>query len=291
MLCSKNELSYDKNTLFLDVGGTFIKCSDGREISIDSNGSGEDISMSFSLAVGEFCERAVKSPGENWQIAVAIPGPFDYSNGIFRMKHKFCAVYDEPFRKIAAIPEFVKLVFAHDVNSMLAGEMAYSDAKSYSRVALITLGTGLGFSMCIDGEILKTSMGSPLHAIYNIPYKDGILEDYASKRGFMSIYESKSGEIVTVKEIANRAFSGEKAAKETFESVAGTIADALMPIMQKFDIECILFGGQISKSFALMEPVLKSAFSNQKNIKQITTISDFENATFNGLKSLLSEQA
>ena len=39
-----------RDKLLLDVGGTFIKCSDGRSIPVDSNGSREDIVSAFRKA-------------------------------------------------------------------------------------------------------------------------------------------------------------------------------------------------------------------------------------------------
>ena len=172
-----------KDILLLDVGGTFIKCSDGREIPINSDGSREEISRSFAEAVGAFIDNPART--DNVGIAVAIPGPFDYERGIFLMKHKFAAVYGDNFRDVAGIPSGIELRFTHDVNCMLSGEMRYGNGREYSRVALVTLGTGLGFAMSIDGHILKNETGSPLVSIFGIPYRDGILEDYASKRGFI----------------------------------------------------------------------------------------------------------
>ena len=54
-------------TILLDIGGTFIKCSDGREIPIDSAGSREEIVSSLRQAVEGYDSASV-----------AIPGPFRY---------------------------------------------------------------------------------------------------------------------------------------------------------------------------------------------------------------------
>ena len=79
----------DSRTILLDVGGTFIKCSDGREIPIDSAGPREAIIASLRQAV------------EGYDAAmVAIPGPFRYSDGTFLMKHKFASVYGEKFEDL-----------------------------------------------------------------------------------------------------------------------------------------------------------------------------------------------
>ena len=61
--------------LLLDVGGTFIKTSDGREIPVDSNGDKQSVSLSFHKAVKDFCNEAVVSPERRFAIGVAIPGP------------------------------------------------------------------------------------------------------------------------------------------------------------------------------------------------------------------------
>lgn len=288
-------------TLLLDVGGTFIKCSDGREIPIRSDGSREEISSSFAEAVGAFCnedscvneaETTSGNRQRDCEIAVAIPGPFDYERGIFLMKHKFSAVYGMSFREVAGVPSCVRLLFTHDVNVMLAGEMFYGNGRGYSRVALVALGTGLGFAMSIDGRILKKATGSPLVSIFGLPYRDGILEDYASKRGFLGTFQALGGQgAATVKDIAEFAGGGDKAALETFRSIGSTIAQTISPILKEYGIECLLFGGQISRSFRFLEPALREGLSGVESPVDISQVSNFDNATFNGLRALLRQES
>lgn len=272
--------------LLLDVGGTFIKASDGREIPVDSNGDKKTVSLSFHKAVKDFCNEAIAFPEQKFAIGVAIPGPFDYVNGIFRMTHKYASVYGEDFRSLARIPSCVELRFTHDVNCMLAGEMAYGNGRGFERVALVSLGTGLGYSMSISGEILKNEYGSPLVTIFKYPCRGGILEDYVSKRGFVDLYFNKTGKKLTVKEIADAARDGDIDASDTFSSVAEILCGSIAPILEEYQVECLLFGGQISRSFELMAPTLRKALQDITALKKIEAISDFDNATFNGLKSL-----
>lgn len=272
--------------LLLDVGGTFIKASDGREIPVDSNGDAKTVSHSFRAAVKDFCNEAIEYPDMRFAIGVAIPGPFDYVNGVFRMTHKYASVYGEDFRSLAHIPSCVEIRFTHDVNCMLAGEMVYGNGRGFDRVALVSLGTGLGFSMSISGEILKNEFGSPLVAIFRYPCIGGILEDYVSKRGFMNLYYNKTGKRLTVREISDAARAGDVAALDTFSTVAKILCEAIGPVLEKYSIENLLFGGQISRSFNFMENILKKEMSGLKSLKQISPVSDFDNATFNGLRSL-----
>lgn len=255
-------------TILLDVGGTFIKCSDGREIPIDSAGSRESIVASLREAVGDA-----------GAAAVAIPGPFDYGRGVFLMKHKFASVYGESFADIVGLSG-CRCRFIHDVNAMLLGEMTCGAGKDVSRVALVTLGTGLGFSIGIDGQILMNESGGPKLSLWNMPYRDSILEDYVSKRGFLRGYEG-----ITVKDLADMARSGDAAAAARFREVGGILAEAIAPIMKEYGIECLLFGGQISRSFDLFGPSLQEILP----VKRISPVSDISNATFNGLKALLAQ--
>lgn len=279
--------------ILLDVGGTFIKCSDGRSIPVDSNGSRDGIVAAFR----EACRTDAGSPSDV-QLRAAVPGPFDYSGGQFLMRHKFAAVYGEYFADLVGIPR-ENCRFAHDVNCMLLGECG--DGCTVN-TALIALGTGLGFAMCVDGKILENELGSPLLSIYNRPFRDGVLEDYASKRGVTRLYLGQfprqeavsvqkpfmprefpeAGAEITVKEIAERARAGEKEAAGAFCRMGEILGETLAPIVKEYRIERLLLGGQISRSADLFIPSLR----NELPGLTILGVSDFDNATFNGLKRL-----
>jgi len=254
------------NKILLDVGGTFIKCSDGRSVPVDSNASREEIISAFREAVG--------SASADLQLRAAMPGPFDYATGQFQMKHKYAAVYGEYFADLVGLPR-ENCRFVHDVNCMLLGE------KPQGNTAIIALGTGLGFAMFVGGEILKNDLGSPKVSIFNRPFQDGVLEDYASKRGVLKLYGRSD---LTVKEIAGLAHDGDSQAAEAFSRMGAIIGEAISPLMEEYGIETLLLGGQISRSADLFQPALSEKLP--VGVKTIRPISDFDNATFRGLQEL-----
>lgn len=266
--------------LLLDVGGTYIKCSDGRSIPASSEASREEIVAGI---------KAIANGRTDLQLRVAMPGPFNYETGEFRMKHKFAAVFGENFADLAGVPR-ENCKYIHDVNCMLLGEISDGNGKEYSNVAMVALGTGLGFAMSVDGKILKNESGSPAVSIFDRPYKDGVLEDYASKRGVVNAYRRlvpSADPQIAPKDIGQLGFGGDKIAQQVFEGVGNIIAEAIAPILREYNIECLLFGGQISHNFPLMEAALRAGLEPAvPTLKKITTISDFDNATFNGLKFL-----
>ncbi len=71
--------------------------------------------------------------------------------------------------------------------------------------------------------------------------------------------------------------------------VGETIAEAISPILKEYEIECLLFGGQISRSFSLMERSVREGLSDVACLRSISPVSDFDNATFNGLRGLFEQ--
>ena len=234
-------------TILLDVGGTFIKCSDGRQVPVNSAGSREEIASSLREAVGDAR-----------RVGVAIPGPFDYEKGLFLMKHKFASVYGERFADLCH-SEGTSYRFMHDVNAALLGECTTGNT------ALITIGTGLGFAFTRNGVVQKAASGSPAVSIYNLPWGSGILEDYVSKRGILRTYSILKGgadDCTSVLDLSLKARSGDALAKQAFATAASTLAQAVVPVVKELGINEIIMSGQISKSFDLMEEELKRGFGN-----------------------------
>ena len=238
----------------LDIGGTFVKCDDGRMVPIPSGGTREEIAKALREAAG---------PAEGLrELAVAIPGPFDYRTGLFLMKHKFAAVYGENFRDLAGLPPETETRFVHDVVAVVLGSL-----RQYpGNLAVVTLGTGLGFCCAQDGKVLTNEAGSPSTPLYNRPYGDGILEDVVSARGIQNAYHRKTGLTATSKTIAERAYAGEEAALEVYLNLGEVLAGALQPMLEEYRIETLLFGGQISKSYSLFERPLLNGLAGLETL-------------------------
>ena len=226
--------------VLLDVGGSFIKCSDGREIPVDSDGSRDGIAASFREAVG----------GAAAGVGVAMPAPFDYAKGIFLMRHKFAAVYGESFRDVAGIPEDVPVGYIHDVNAALRGAIETDPSLREGTVAMITLGTGLGFTVAENGRIAVDAEGAPKYDLWNMPYGDSILEDYISRRGIRNRYKDGS---VDVKELSAMARRGNINAAAAFRNAGADLSYGALPLLEELGVRKVLFGGQIARSLDLFE--------------------------------------
>ena len=190
---------------------------------------------------------------------MAIPGPFEYADGVFLMRHKFAAVYGESFRTLAGLPEDTELRYMHDVVAALEG--ALSDPAGLVReTALVTIGTGLGFAHTQGGRVQVGPTGSPARSIYNLPCGGGILEDAVSARGLRTAYVRLGGRTdLSAAQIAQTAFGGDERAMQAFSEMGGTLGDVLAPLLEELSVGILLLAGQVSRSLSLFERPLRNA--------------------------------
>lgn len=295
--------------LLLDVGGTFVKSvvatlngellpNTETSVPINSDGTREEIEHSFATVVANGRAIAEYNGYLLAGVGVAFPGPFDYNTGISYMTHKFAALekvsMKDFFHSLLDIGEDMPVVFMHDVTAAVLGELRFGAAQGYKNVAVVTLGTGLGFSHTIDGEIQFSPVGSPAVSIYNRPYRDGVLEDYASKRGFLRSYAEVCGRELpsnlTVAMIGGLCAEGDKEALRSFYNVGEILATELKPLLEEFNIECLLFGGQISRSFRFFEPAISHLKDDVASLKHISSMQNLSTAAPLGLLSKLRKE-
>ena len=274
--------------VLLDVGGTFIKSSLGiagkgavegtfMSTPVSSNGTAEEITEAFRTAVSGQIKRAAEEGYAVEAVCAALPGPFDYKKGVFLMKHKFAAVYGVSFREILGdvIAPDTRLAFVHDVNGALLGALTVDASLNEGNVAMVTLGTGLGFTYSIDGKVQESETGSPAEGLWDAPYMGGILEEYVSRRGILRLYAEQGGKLAEgedVKEVSLRARNGEEAALKAFSLAGSHLAAGASKLIADLGIRKIIFGGQISRSFDLMEKSIREGMPENVEIKASSDI-------------------
>ena len=95
-------------------------------------------------------------PKGEYCIGMAMPGPFDYQNGIALIKgfNKYDELYGLNIRELLAERLNIKgemIRFRNDAEAFLEGEVFCGAAKGFTDVIGITLGTGLGSAISKDG--------------------------------------------------------------------------------------------------------------------------------------------
>ncbi len=290
-----------KACLSIDVGGTTLKSAvlDSQAhiftdsfCSVPSNSDGrrDEVLQAFrkviSHGLGIISAKGAIPAG----VGISTPGPFDMMKAMSLMQHKFKSIYKLDLRsllyEISGLSPDVPIVFMHDANAALAGELLKGKAQGYENAALVTLGTGLGFAFSQKGDIQCNEIGGPRVSIFRTPCKNGILEDFTAKRGFLKVYQQQSGAYdvsgIEVADLGMWALNGDAASIKTFQIVGHILAESLGPVLDKYEIECLLFGGQISKSFTLMQDALKTGLRSISGLKKIGAAGNIDSAALIG---------
>jgi len=275
----------------LDVGGTFLTSAivkpDGsilegtfRKRRIDSQGSSEQILETFIRSLGPHLRNAKEMGLRVGGIGIGIPGPFDYRKGVSLVRHKFGAIYglnlkDELIKRLE-LPQNLTIRFENDAWTFLRGEVWLGAAKGCRRAVGITLGTGLGSAFMVGNRVVLQGAGVPPNgSIYDLPYEGGIVEDKISRRGIIAQYKELAGrryrEGMDVKDIAIRGINHkDKFSIQVFNEVGHRLGQVLKQILSEFRAECLVLGGQISKSFVLFSNPLRGELRSISTLRRIT---------------------
>jgi glucokinase len=251
--------------LALDVGGTSVKLalidSSGRplpgttgQMAFRSDGTSGEILGAFSRAASSGVRMAADAGYLVSGCGIAFPGPFDYGLGISRMTHKMQSIEGVPLTPVLReVLGDMPVRYLHDSTAYLIGEAAYGAASGAVSPACVMLGTGFGFAYMKKGRVCVGYDQRPHAILWNAPYRDGIVEDYVSRRAIRERFAKAAGANTPpdVKEIADLARKGDAAALATFHETGELLAGILSPVLQTLDCDILVIGGQIARSAEL----------------------------------------
>ncbi len=187
-----------------------------------------------------------------------------------------------PMVKITERRTGLKTRITNDANAAALGEMIFGAAKSVKNFIILTLGTGLGSGIVVDGEVVYGHTGFAGELGHMTVAEGGrvcgcgrrgCLETYASATGLVRtvlsllsdrrdeslLREIKSTEI-TSRRVAEAAAAGDAIAQEALDQTARMIALGIANSVIFSSPEAIyLFGGLANAGDALFTPVRKYA--------------------------------
>lgn len=228
-----------------------------------------------------------------------------------------------PFPKIAPLVDNLKtdlniddIYLTNDANAAAMGEKIYGGAKNIKNFITITLGTGLGSGIVVDGKMLYGHDGMAGELGHTCIKengrlcncgKHGCLETYASATGIkrtffemMIYYGAKYTELsrynwddIDPKIIEDAANAGDIVAKATYDFTGNILGIALANFVTFSSPEAIfLFGGPVKSGDLLLKPTKesmeKNMFPQWKNkIKLIPSHLSESNAAILGSSALV----
>lgn len=273
----------------VDIGGTTVKLGlfeaaeegkilDKWEITTDTSRNGEAILPDIAASIKKKTEEFEIAAEDVLGVGVGVPAPVT-SDGIVRGSANLGWTYKEVKREmeeLTGMPAFI----GNDANVAALGEMWRGGGAGHKNMIMVTLGTGVGGGVIIDGKILVGAHGAGGeigHLCVNYEETDscgcgnhGCLEQYASATGIVRLAKKKLGEDVrptilnksdvTAKDVFDAVKAGDETAIEIAVEFGVYLGHALANLAAVADPEVFVIGGGVSKAGEVLIPYIKKPY-------------------------------
>ncbi len=273
----------------VDIGGTTVKMglltTDGTivekwEIPTRKENKGENILPDVAASIEAKLSEKKISKDNVAGIGVGVPGPVTADGVIQRAVNLGWGKFNvnEKLESLTGI----KTMTGNDANVAALGEMWKGGGMGYKSIVMVTLGTGVGGGIIIDGKILTGATGAG-GEIGHIHVKDGeekacgcgghgCFEQYASATGIARLAGehlakwSKKTVLTDADLSAKAVFDGVKAGDELCIEIAKDFGECLgkgfAVIATILNPEAIVIGGGVSKAGEVLMDYFMPAFKN-----------------------------
>lgn len=260
----------------VDIGGTTVKLGfftvegellDKWEIPTRKDEGGRFILPDVAASIeAKMAEKSVDK-AEVAGVGIGVPGPVKDDGTVLRCVNLGWGVFnvEEEVEKLLGLPAKV----GNDANMASLGEMWQGGGKGFSSIVMVTLGTGVGGGIIINGKMLYGTNGAGGeigHICVNDDEtevcgcgKKGCLEQYTSATGITRMAERalnntdrasklRNVQYISAKEIFDAAKEGDDLALELVENHGRILGKALASVACVCDPEAFVIGGGVSRA-------------------------------------------
>ena len=272
----------------VDIGGTTIKMSlfemtghmvDKWEIPTNTQNHGSSILNDVAAVIeGRLVQDGI-SKDDVEGIGSGVPGPVVQDSvvtGCVNLGWGRVNVAKELGDKTG-----LKVRVGNDANVAALGEMWQGGGKGYQNVIMITLGTGVGGGIIIDGHVINGSNGAGGeigHVFVDETEEEvcgcgkrGCLEQYASATGIVRLANRalaadqressmRSVQKISAKTVLDAAKAGDELALEVVEKMGRILGTALANAACIVDPEVFVIGGGVSKAGTIITEVIRKYY-------------------------------
>lgn len=260
----------------VDIGGTTCKIGffetngtllDKWEIKTNTQNNGEMILSDVAKAVDNKLAQEGISRDDVQGIGVGVPGPVRSDGVVNRCVNLGWGMVNVA-EQLGALTG-LQVRAGNDANVAALGELWQGGAKGSRDAVMVTLGTGVGGGIIVDGKVIAGFDGAGGEIGHITVNNDeiepcncgqyGCLEQYASATGIVRMAKRKLAktaeetglakyENLTAKDIFDEAKAGDTAALDVVEEICGILGAALSNIACVVNPEVIVIGGGVSKA-------------------------------------------
>lgn len=270
----------------IDIGGTTVKMGlfqedgellDNWEIKTRTENQGEAILPDIAQAVKAKMAEKKLVKEQIIGLGMGLPAPVT-EDGIVQNTANLGWGYKEVTRELEELLDGMKVIPGNDANVAALGEMWKGGGRGYDSIVMVTLGTGVGGGVILQGKILtgcKGAGGEIGHMKVNMDEtrvcgcgNKGCLEQYASATGIVNMAKENVPEgsyladkKVTAKAVFDGAKEGDTYCMKVVEKFGRYLGVALSNVAHVVDPEAFVIGGGVSAAGQILLDVVEKYYN------------------------------
>ena len=276
----------------IDVGGTNVKIAlvDGEGKIIYSNSVPTYAQMGYEYtvnnikqAIRDLMKETNTDAKEIEGIGFDFPGQVDYKTGVVKLAPNIPGWINVPIAQMIEEEFDIPTRIDNDVRCAALGELKFGAGKGCENFVCITVGTGIGSGLVINGQLVRGAAnaageighiklqmnGGPICGCGDT----GCLEAFASGPSIVAMAQEylKGGKSTKFREmagadgeitpyiVAKAAEAGDPVAKRIFEIVGTYIGMGLVSVINLLNPEKVIIGGGVAAAGdLLLDPIRKT---------------------------------
>jgi glucokinase len=271
----------------VDLGGTNLRIAavDARgklreKITTGTGGARprDEVIAEMCGAIQALAAKQTKAGGKLAGVGVGVPGIIELKSGTLRESPNLPGWHDYPVREEIERRLKTRVLLENDANAAALGEKWLGAGRKVDDLCMITLGTGVGGGIVLDGRIWHgmTGMAGELGHITVEPEgprcgcgSRGCLEQFASATAIERMAREAAaggGAPALARVAAKRGFSsetvcqlaeaGDGAAQEIFSRVGRALGIALAGLINTFNLPMYVIGGGVAEAWEMFSPAM-----------------------------------
>ncbi len=273
----------------VDLGGTNLRAAnvdrDGRiherfKLPTPKTNNAQDVVEAIAAAVIRCEAQASIRDAYVYSLSIAVPGSIQVDTGVIVNAPNLPAVVNFKLSEALTTKLQRSVLIENDANAAAIGEMWQGAARGCRTIVCLTLGTGVGSGIILNGELWRGIDGTageightsvePFGGVQCKCGNFGCLEVYASATAIVrmtreglshhpqSVLNAMPEVDLSAKEVSRAANEGDAFALEIFRKMGTYLGVAIANVVNTLNPEMIVIGGGVAAAFDLFADIAHS---------------------------------